>query len=55
MMTMIDNAVGRALNALNEINLAEDTVILFTNDHGEGMGDHSIMLKGRLQYRGLIR
>jgi len=35
--------------------LAENTVLVFTTDHGDFMGDHGIMLKGPLHYRGLIR
>ena len=55
MMTMIDDAVGRVLATLDALNLAEDTTILFTSDHGDWMGDHGIMLKGPLHYQGLIR
>jgi len=55
MMTMIDDAVGRVLSKLDELNLAEDTTILFTTDHGDWMADHGIMLKGPLHYQGLIR
>ena len=55
MMTMIDDAVGRVLATLDQLNLADDTVILFTSDHGDWMGDHGIMLKGPLHYQGLIR
>jgi arylsulfatase A-like enzyme len=32
-----------------------NTVVIFTSDHGEFMGDHRLLLKGALHYRGLIR
>jgi membrane-anchored protein YejM (alkaline phosphatase superfamily) len=36
----LDNAVGELLRALKERHLYEDTLILFTSDHGEGLGEH---------------
>ena len=55
MMTMIDDAVGRVITRVDQLGLAANTVILFTSDHGDWMGDHGIMLKGPLHYQGLIR
>ena len=55
MITMIDDAVGRVLARLGALGLAEDTVVLFTSDHGDWMGDHGIMLKGPIHYQGLVR
>ena len=53
MMTTTEAAVGRVLNTLTELNRAEDTVVLFTSDPGEGMGVVGIRLKGSLHYQGL--
>jgi arylsulfatase len=55
MITMIDDAVGRILNALRESGLADNTVVVFTSDHGDYMGDHGLMLKGPIHYQGLVR
>ncbi len=55
MITMIDDAIGRIRTRLEELNLAEDTVIVFTSDHGDFMGDHQLLLKAALHYRGLVR
>ena len=55
MITMIDDAVGRILAALRESGLADNTVIVFTSDHGDYMGDHGLMLKGPVHYQGLVR
>ena len=55
MITMIDDAVGRVLKRLDTLGLAEDTVVIFTSDHGDFMGDHSLMLKLLLHYQGIIR
>jgi arylsulfatase A-like enzyme len=55
MITMIDDAIGRVLARLKALGLAENTVVIFTSDHGDYMGDHGLMLKLLLHYQGLIR
>ena len=54
-ITMIDNAVGRILEHLEAAGLAQDTLVIFTSDHGDLMGDHKLLLKGALHYQGLVR
>ena len=36
----IDDALGRFLEALRERGLLDNTLIVFTSDHGEGLGEH---------------
>ena len=55
MITMIDDAIGRVLKRLDELGLAEDTIVIFTSDHGDYMGDHGLMLKLLLHYQGIVR
>lgn len=55
MITMIDDAIGRILAKLAELGLADNTVVVFTADHGDYMGDHGLMLKMLMHYQGLIR
>lgn len=55
MITMIDEAIGRVLRRLDVLGLAEDTVVIFSSDHGDYMGDHGLMLKLLLHYQGIIR
>lgn len=55
MIAMIDDGVGRITARLKELDLAEDTVVIFMSDHGDFMGDHGLMLKGSLHYQGLVR
>jgi arylsulfatase A-like enzyme len=43
------------LAVLNETGLAENTVVIFTSDHGDFLGDHQLLLKGPLHYQSLIR
>lgn len=44
-VTGIDTQIGRVLRALSEIGEADNTVIVFTSDHGEMMGSHGKMGK----------
>ncbi|MEL6572415.1 MAG: sulfatase-like hydrolase/transferase [Pseudomonadota bacterium] len=55
MITMIDDAIGRVLAQLEDAGLADDTIVIFTTDHGDYMGDHGLMLKLLLHYQGIIR
>lgn len=55
MITMIDDAIGRVLKQLDDVGLADNTVVIFTSDHGDYMGDHGLMLKLLLHYQGIIR
>jgi arylsulfatase A-like enzyme len=55
MISMVDDAIGSILGWLNSLRMDEDTVVVFTSDHGDFMGDHQLLLKGALHYRGLVR
>ena len=55
MITMVDDAIGSILGWLKTLRLDENTVVIFTSDHGDFMGDHQLLLKGALHYRGLVR
>ena len=45
LVTLVDRAVGRILQALHESGQAERTIVVFTSDHGDMMGDHNILAK----------
>lgn len=51
----IDDQVGRILASLKSLGLDENTVVIFTSDHGDYLGDHQLLLKGPIHYRGLTR
>jgi arylsulfatase A-like enzyme len=44
--TQIDNAVGRILGGLSNAGLADDTIVVFTSDHGDQLGAHGTVSKG---------
>ena len=55
MIELIDDQVGRVLDALAASGQADDTLVIFTSDHGEMLGDHGLIQKGCRFYEGLVR
>ncbi len=45
-VTFIDDSIGRILNTLDELDLRDNTLIVFTADHGDMLGDHHLYFKG---------
>jgi arylsulfatase A-like enzyme len=45
-----DRSVARLLSKLEELGLADETLIAFTSDHGESLGEHSYWGHGRHLY-----
>jgi len=41
-MAMVDDGVGRVLAALSDLGLSENTLVLYTADHGFSLGHHGI-------------
>jgi arylsulfatase len=55
MIAQIDTQFARILDELEATNQRDNTVIIFTSDHGEALGDHGLMFKGCRFYEGLVR
>ena len=55
MVDVIDRQVGRLLDALDETRQRDNTLVIFTSDHGEMLGDHGIYLKGPYFYDPAVR
>lgn len=51
----IDAQIGRVMAELERLGLQDNTIVIFTSDHGDFLGDHQLMLKGPIHYRGLTR
>lgn len=54
-VTLVDDCVGRVVAYLQEAGLYDNTIIVFTSDHGEWLGDHGLWLKGAVHARGLTQ
>lgn len=52
---LIDENIGRMLEVLEETRQRENTLVIFTSDHGEMAGDHGLNKKGCRFYEGLVR
>jgi len=48
--TMIDDLVGNMLEALKNLGLDDNTIVVFTTDHGDQMGAHRMIEKGPFAY-----
>jgi len=55
MCDLIDEYVGRMVETLERTGQRENTVIIYTSDHGEMLGDHGIYMKGPYFYDCAVR
>ncbi|MEX1056179.1 MAG: sulfatase-like hydrolase/transferase [Natronospirillum sp.] len=54
-ISMVDDAIGEVMGRLTASGLEDNTVVAFTSDHGDYMGDHGSLLKLGLHFQSLIR
>ena len=47
MVTSLDSCIGRIKDALDEAGISEDTIVVFTSDHGDMLGSQGHRLKQR--------
>ena len=55
MITHVDTEIGRVLAALAASGQAEHTLVIFTSDHGDMMGDHGLIWKAFYTFQGCVR
>jgi len=55
MVSLIDQEIGRILDTLERLHLAENTLVVFTTDHGHFLGQHGLIAKGAFHYEDLVR
>ncbi|NQT12898.1 MAG: sulfatase-like hydrolase/transferase, partial [Planctomycetes bacterium] len=54
-ISQIDHHVGRMVGLLRQKGLYDDTLIVYTADHGDYMGHHHMLLKGNYMYDPLVK
>lgn len=50
LVTLMDQGIGKILDALEETGQADRTVVIFTSDHGDGVGDRGMLGTKRAFY-----
>ena len=55
MISLLDKYVGVILQRLAALGLAENTLVVFTTDHGHLFGQHGLIAKGPFHYEDLIK
>jgi arylsulfatase A-like enzyme len=52
---MVDEEIGRVLGAMDELGLTDNTVVVFTSDHGDMDSEHRLVFKGPFMYEQMVR
>lgn len=55
MCRFIDDGIGRIIDKIEELGIRDNTIIVFTSDHGDFMGEHNMIVKGGVFYDCLTR
>lgn len=55
MISLMDKYIGKILDKLDELGLADSTIVVFTTDHGHFFGQHGLQAKGGFHYEDLIK
>ena len=50
MVSCMDKYIGAIVDHLDELGLAENTLVVFTSDHGHCFGQHGLIAKGAFHY-----
>ena len=55
MVSCMDKYIGRIIDHLDALGLAENTLVVFTSDHGHYFGQHGLIAKGAFHYDDGVR
>jgi arylsulfatase A-like enzyme len=55
MLSLIDHNVGRMLEAVQQHGLLDNTLIIYSSDSSDLLGDHGLHLKVPVAYEGMLR
>ncbi|MBS14052.1 MAG: sulfatase [Gemmatimonadetes bacterium] len=55
MISLMDKHIGQIVGKLEALGLAENTLVIFTSDHGHFYGHHGLTAKGAFHYEDMVR
>jgi arylsulfatase len=55
LVTHVDDRVGQVINKLKQLGLYDNSIIVFTSDHGSMMGEHGFIEKWGIMYEEVMR
>ncbi|MHA1147952.1 MAG: sulfatase family protein [Promethearchaeota archaeon] len=55
MISMMDHSIGNILASLEKLGLADNTIVIYTSDHGDFGGEHGMILKGPSPFNGILQ
>jgi arylsulfatase A-like enzyme len=55
MISFMDHWIGQTLDRLEQLGQLDNTLVLFTSDHGHFFGQHGLIAKGPFHYEDVIR
>lgn len=55
MVSLMDRHIGHILDGLERLGVSDDTLVVFTTDHGHFLGQHGLVAKGPFHYEDLLK
>jgi uncharacterized sulfatase len=55
MISFMDAEIGRILDSLDRLGIADNTLVVFSTDHGHFLGQHGLIAKGAFHYEDLLK
>lgn len=55
MISFMDKEIGRILDKLDELGIADSTIVVFSTDHGHFIGQHGLIAKGPFHYEDMLK
>ncbi|MFX1556246.1 MAG: sulfatase [Promethearchaeota archaeon] len=51
----VDYSIGQILATLDKLGYSDNTIIVYSSDHGDLMGDHGLLFKGPCPFNGVLQ
>jgi arylsulfatase A-like enzyme len=54
-VSLLDDSIGQVLAAIEKLGYADNTVVIYTSDHADLMGEHGMLFKGPSPFKGVLQ